>query len=185
MVLMVSKKNGTNGSGHHRIAPPTEERTALEEVSARIDAQEAEEAALGFEMESTPPLAEDPLQAWKGYSRDTVTLDLIHDGLTAVSKIAEAAIEGGIKMRRNMDDHLYPVINRIDDQVQSVAAKVEATSRQVDEVDEDLAKVSVTVNLMRKDVQFLRDDVRELKEHVSKVPAIMSMLQEILLRLPA
>jgi hypothetical protein len=178
----VSSNNG-NGNGDRPHA-----RTALETVKEAIEARQVEEATTGvLSVEETgmpSSIDDDPVYAWKKRSSgDPVTLEVLHDGLIAVSQIAEAAIENGIKIGVNLAN-ISPTIHRNATQIDMLAAKVEANASHINQVDDELARNTEVLNSLRRDVQFMRDDLRQIKGHVESIPAIKDMLGEILARLP-
>lgn len=99
----------------------------------------------------------------------SITLEQLHGGLIAVSQISEAAIEGGIKMAADLRVVL-PFLERL--------------SGQLDELTTELRAVQGSLNSYRKDIQALKDDTLDLAEKVRLVPAIKSMLADVLAKLP-
>jgi hypothetical protein len=173
--------SGSNGNGRHRPdKPEAVEQTALEEVVTLIEERRAEEVA-----EGEPPLSDDndehPSGKWK--KAEPLTLDVVREGLITVSKYAEAAIEGGIRMAADLNKAL-PTIERTEVQARIIASKLETTSSHVHQVDNDVAKLSRTMTAVRKDVQFIKDTVSDMAEPVRQIPAIKELLGDILARLP-
>ena len=181
----MSEHGGENGDNGDKAPAPT----PLDEVKARIEARQAEEARSGVVSALDDPFAvvpasedeTDPLR-WKK-REGNVTLEDLHEGLIAVSQYSEAAIEGGIKMAADLSKAL-PTIERTASQVTTVAAKHATTAAHVHQVDESVAALAKTMNAVRKDVQFVKDAVAEMQAPVRQIPAIKELLGEILARLP-
>lgn len=175
--------NGQNGDKPHTLRPPVE-RTALETVQESIEGHRAEEAVTGLPTEELglPSSDEDILYGWKR-KEAPVTLDVLHEGLIAVSQIAEASIEAGIKIGSDLRKVL-PTIARNATQIDIIAAKVEANSSHVNQVDQDVVNSGKVLDEIRRDVQFLKDDMREVKLALGVLPAIKELLGEILTKLP-
>lgn len=177
---------------------PSRPSSPLENVESRIAARQAmetlhvEEYASEYpsnyssvsKEEEAPITEDDPLTAWKKrVPGKPITLEQIHAGLLATCEYSEAAIEGGIKMATDV----HEIVRTVDARTQQIAtltAKAESTSKFVHKVDEELATNNKLLAEVRKDVQFLKDDVREIKEVSRQIPAIKDMLGEILARLP-
>lgn len=168
---MSSSGNGKKNGGN-----PDHEPSPLEAVEAKLAAA-AEEERSGVVDTVDEAGSDDPARKWKRLEDKQLTLEVLHQGLIAVSQYSEAAIEGGIKMAADLNRAL-PTIERL-------ASKTETTSSHVHQVDEDVAKLTRTVNGLRKDVQFVKDTVAEMQAPIRQIPAIKDMLGEILGRLPA
>ncbi len=177
---MSSNGNGRKGS-HPPVTRDVIERTALDEVTDHLEALAAEES-MEIEEIPGPPRnpPSDPVLSWR---HSPVTLDTLHQGLISVSQISEAAIEGGLKMASDLKRAL-PQIERSAIQIEALAAKVESNYWHTHQVDEDLAKMAKTLNVVKRTVQAIKDDVAEMKGPVSQIPAIKDLLGEILARLP-
>lgn len=168
--------NHSNGNGNGKHPQDLVERSALEEVREAIETRQAEEEALP----EIPDSVELPL-SWK---TDPVTLETLHEGLLAVSKISEAAIEQNIETANELK-RVLPSIERSAILVEILAAKMEAVHHYTDHVDDDLVRIAKTLKMVRRSVQSIREDVAEMKGPVSQIPALKEMLGEILARLPA
>ena len=174
-------------NGDHK--PKNFGRTPLERVKDKISARIAEEQGSGVSSaveEDVVPASDgdDPLYAWKKREKGKEpTLDQLHDGLVAVSQISEAAIEGGINMAADLSKALS-TIAVTGSQVATIASKTEANACAIDKVDEDCARMAISLNTIRKDVQSLKEDMVEVKAAARQMPVIKEMLGEILARLP-
>lgn len=91
-----------------------------------------------------------------------VTLRDLHDGLVAISSIAEAAVELGVRVAQDLDE---------------VSNKLDALETRVDGIQQP-------VNEVRRNLQGLRDDLREIDEKTRLIPAIKATLLDIYGRLP-
>lgn len=188
-----------NGNGNGK---PPHENSALEDVEMRIAAQQhASETTLetlhvGFATDPAPSMVEeassmddpDPLSSWKRREAGKpITLEQVHAGMIATCEYSKAAIEGSIKMAADIREVVEAVDVR-SQQITTLTAKVESTSRFVHKVDEETGRTAKMLDGVRRDVQFIKDDVREIKvsssEAARQLPAIKEMLGEILARLP-
>ena len=182
----MSEQHGGNGNGKKPHAAP--ERTALEEVTARIEERQAEEARSGVAAGEDIAADESPAQ-WREIGKP-LTLEVLQEGLIEVATISEAAIEGGIKMASDLQKAMHTqrlnsaAIEQTSSQVKTIASKLEAGISHVHQVDDHVAKLTKTVNVIRRDVQFIKDTVIEMQGPVGQIPAIKELLGEILSRLP-
>jgi hypothetical protein len=159
----MSGQNGHNGK------PDGAERSPLDEVRERIEARQEDEAKSGIVPALEPEPDVDPRKWKRRVEGQPPTLEVLHEGLVAVSEFAEAAIESNIQ-------------NAI--LVRTIAAKVEANATHTAQVDEGLAKLTTAVQAVRRDVQFIKDAVTEMQGPVRQIPAIKELLGEIIARLP-
>jgi hypothetical protein len=148
--LGTGMSGSSNGNGNE-----DEHRTPLEAVTQRI----AEHQEQDF-------LEDDPLDAWKRVG-GAVTLAQLHAGLLAVSQIAEAAIEGGVKMSGDLK-YVLPAIQEV--------------SGHLNEITNELSAMTLLLNAARKDIQALKDNQTEILGQVQQLPAIKSLLVEALTR---
>lgn len=150
-------RNGNGGSDHD---------SPLDAVVQRITERQQEEAA----AKVVAAIVEDPVYGWKDILVGApVSLEQLHAGLIAVSQIAEAAIEGSIKMAADL---------------KQVLPALEAVSGQLKDFMIELSKAQSTLNSFKRDIQSLKDDTRDLSEKVRLVPAMKRMLADVLTRLP-
>lgn len=156
--------------------PEARQESPLEEVERRLSQVAAEEAG-EVEVDSS----QDPVHGWK--KRDSVSLEDLREGLIAVSKISEAAIEGGLKMSADLRRVVGP-FQVAYDQIRVLGPKIEANAQVINKVDADLAKMGKDVHQLKKSVQALQVDMQIVKENVSLLPAMKEMLGEIIARLP-
>jgi hypothetical protein len=149
-----------SGNGNGNGNDPQILGTPLEQVVARLRAKESE-------------LEGDPLYAWKLVPVGApITTEQLHTGLLSVSQIAEAAIDMGV----HISSDLRLVVQTLPTLEQTVA--------QLRILNEQLLELNSLVTKTRREVQFLKDDTRDLAEKVRLVPAIKSMLADVLVRLP-
>lgn len=149
-----------NGNGNGN---PDQDTSPLDAVVTRLTERQAAEAA-------NPDPSDDPVYGWKQIPvGGPVTLEQLHSGLMAVSQISEAAIEGGIKMAADLKVVL-PVLEQLTGHLQELMT--------------ELRTVQNTLVSFKRDIQALKDDTRDLADKVHLVPAIKSMLADVLVRLP-
>jgi hypothetical protein len=169
--------NGDSKNGSDR---PKRESSALEEVAERLSVVAEEEAHES--PDTSPEPSEDQVHGWK--TEETPTLEGLRKGLISVSKISEAAVEGGIKMSFELRKVVGPLQLAID-RIGIIVSKTEANAHTIDKVDRDFVDLAKDFHEMKKALQGTQVDVHFIKEHTAKIPALMEILGEILARLPA
>jgi len=98
----------------------------------------------------------DPLYGWKRLPMgQPVSLEHLHAGLLSISQIAEEALANNVR-----------------------------TDFDVRQITEQVVVLNKWVVNSRKDIQKLRDDVCEITELVRLIPAIKSLLADIMDKLP-
>jgi hypothetical protein len=170
----------TNGDHKNGSDRPQRDSSALEEVAERLSLVAEEESH--EPTETTPESSEDQVHGWK--TEETPTLEGLRKGLISVSKISEAAIEGGIKMASDLKKVVGPFQVAFD-RIGVIVAKTESNATAIDKVDQGVADLARDFREMKKALQGTQVDVHFIKEHTAKIPAIMEILGEILARLPA
>lgn len=68
--------------------------------------------------------------------------------------------------------------------LQVVSAKTEANARHSSEIDSDVAKMRREMNAIKLSVQSIKETLDEFRGPINQIPAIKSLLIEILGKLP-
>lgn len=181
--MSLGDRSGSNGNGSDAPAPRLDH--ALESVAERI----REKAQV---MKSLAP-DEEPLDLddWKGsLISNQEDLKKIHKGLVVIAETAEVAVEAMLLVARDQKAHMTrsaPALEAVmvsQDLIETIAAKVATCETFVNQVDQMVADDHKVLGRIRRDVHDIKVDLAAVKEQVALLPAMKSMLADIITRLP-
>jgi chromosome segregation ATPase len=168
---MSGSKNG--GSGEYEAAP-----TTLEQVIASLQER--------LKEPDDPPSSEG-----EGWKYAATNLRRVQEDLLSIAQSVSDAVKGNTSIakdvRRLLEVSLPVVLERwpiVEGQVRSIVTKLEVLDKMLDQVDEAQAGINGTIHAMRRELHDAKVDIAAVKEHASLLPAIKSLLIDIIDRLP-